>query len=129
MNNIHTYTKLIYTQIFDCKNCYSKSKTFYLNLKINIWTLNIVIQIWKLIFQYWKIVISILKIIFGLENCYSNSKTFYLNLKSIFELWTLLFKSENWLNTEIFLFQFWKLYLNLKIVIPILKHFIWISKS
>jgi hypothetical protein len=49
---------------------------------MNTWTLNIVIQIWRLIFQSQK-----------------------------------------------FSFQFWKLYLNLKFVIAILKHFIWLQKS
>jgi len=71
--------------LFECKNCYSKSKTFYLNPRINIWTLEIVMQIWKLIFQYWnflfqfwklylnlKIVIPILKHFIWIKNQYLN---------------------------------------------------------
>jgi hypothetical protein len=46
-------------------------KIFYSNLKISIWTLKFVIQIW---------------------NCYYNSKTFYLNLK--INIWIWSFKYE-----------------------------------
>jgi len=53
-----------------------------MNLKINIWTLNFLIQIWKLIYiSIMKIVILIFKInILEFETWYLNLKFFDLNM-------------------------------------------------
>jgi len=83
-------------QYLNSEHCYSNLKTDIsilknLNLKINIWTLSIVIQIWKLIFQYWKILFQFWKLYLTWKLLF-HSETFSLNLK--INIWIWSFKYE-----------------------------------
>jgi hypothetical protein len=81
-------------------------KVFYNDINVYFYVcIKIIFMIYYIYHKY--IFVCILIMCMYVYCSYNESK------KLIFELWK-------------FLFQFWKLYLNLKIVISILKHFIWI---
>jgi len=104
-----------------------------MNLKINIWTSNFFIQIWKLIYQFWKLFfflnIRIWDFIFEFENSYFNCLQIYLNFKFLIWIWYFQFKFKRLFDLKKWYLNFKLIFLNQKISISIQKIINWLSNG